>query len=205
MKRILLALLFIPALCHAQVAEISVKGGVVTNKMMRSILPSRVTNPVGYSGGVALTFGLPAGFRLGVAASVYDLKAEVYANETDDWGRFTGRKVTNNMSFGEPLIPVEALLIKRFNAGRIRIDIGASAGLLFNKKISTNSEDHMHLNKVYVDKANTWTTYGGLIGLQYRLGCRTAIGVEAQPKALKIFTYDPALAVPVMLKFSYSL
>lgn len=204
MKRILLALLLIPVVCEAQVAEVSLKAGIITNKMMHSLNPSGVTNPVGYSGGLALTFGLPAGFRLGIAASVYDLKAVIFANETDDWGRFTGRKVTNNVSFGAPLIPVEALLIKRFNAGRIRIDIGASAGLLFNKNINTNSEDRM-VQSVYVDKANTWTTYGGLVGLQYRLGCRTAIGVEGQPKALKIFTHDPAFAMPVMLKYCISL
>lgn len=213
MKRILLALLFIPALCNAQVAEVSLKGGIITNRISRNVYkqnPKRgwggtteLVNPVGYAGSLAFTVGLPAGFRAGLAGSVYhDVRKEIRTTNIDANGNETPGN-TSHTVYGQPIIAAEALLIKRFNVGRVRLDLGGSAGWLFNRKIIHYVENTSYFDNEYIDN-DRWGTYGGLVGVQYRLGCRTAIGAEAQPRWMKM-DGRRIFALPVMLKFSYSL
>lgn len=205
MKRILFVLMLISVMCEAQVAEVSLKGGAFTyGRGQAEDMASRMTYPVGYAGSIAFTFGLPAGFRLGLAGSSYDVRREKTYWHFDNDGNRT-KEFHKYYRYGQPLIPVELLLMKRFNAGRLRIDVGGSLGVCLNKRMIETYDHAPSLNTDIIDRNNTWSTYGTLAGLQYRLGCRTAIGAEVQPKWLKIQGGDPFFAMPVMLKFSYSL
>lgn len=202
MKRLLILLMLLPALCHAQLVEFSLKGGALTNRMMQRSLHMSVKNPIGYAGSFAATVSFPGAVRLGFAVSAYDVKADITSTLYDNNGKNLGN-ITEHTSYGTPLIPVEALLIKRFNPGRMRIDIGGSVGVLLNKTTTVHYNDNAFPDLEQTDKKYKWRTYGAFLGLQYRLGLRSGIGFEVQPKWLKIGGYQTAFAMPVMAKYCF--
>jgi opacity protein-like surface antigen len=197
--------MLLPVLCRAQVAEISFKGGPVINDLHDNILYAEgVSQSTDFGGGIALTFGLPAGFRAGFALSAYQVRANASQPVYDKDGKITDDS-EGIVDYGTPLVPLELLLMKRFNVSRLRIDIGAAGGMSLNKTFKAEFDDPA-LNIEATDKANNWLTYGAMLGVQYRLSCRWAIGVEAQAKTLKMGTAGPVTTlIPVMAKLCVSL
>lgn len=202
LKRIVFALLLCPFLSRAQLAELSIKGGVVANRLLQDNMAAFVKNHLGYTGSFAVTLGFPGAVRLGFAVSAYDLKADVTARHYDYNGNILG-SYTSHIKYGSPLIPIEAMLIKRFNPGRIRIDIGGTVGLCTNRTIAASNDAANMPGFQYVDKTNRWATYGTLLGLQIRMGWRSGIGFEVQPKWLKVLKSPPAFVMPVMAKYCF--
>lgn len=204
MKRLLTLIMLLPVLCHAQLVEFSLKGGALTNRMLQQNLNMNVKNPIGYAGSFAATVSFPGAVRLGFAVSAYDVRTEV----TSTMYYINGNNiipvtVTKYTNYGDPLVPVEALLIKRFNPGRLRIDVGGSVGTLLNRTVAVDYDHDIFPATETTDKKYKWRTYGALLGVQYRLGWRSGIGFEVQPKWLKINGNQPAFAMPVMAKYCF--
>jgi hypothetical protein len=195
-------MLLLPLMCKAQLVEFSVKGGAMVNRMLQDNMNTLVKNPVGYAGSFAATVSFPGAVRLGFAVSAYDVKADVTFHKLNNNG-YSIDTYTGHMRFGEPLVPVEAMLIKRFNPGRVRIDIGGTIGTCLNRTISLHHDDSSIPDGEHTDKTYKWRTYGALLGLQFRIGYRSGIGFEVQPKWLKIGPYSPAFAMPVMAKYCF--
>jgi len=202
MKKIILftvtALLF-SSNSFGQLIEISLKGGVCANSMSHKfdkIANYKAKGNLGYAAGLSGTVGF-GGYRAGISISA--LRVSAYLSPK--FGVPMPDSLTH--SLGNPLVPIEAMFIKRTKIAKISIDIGIMGGICVNNRYVNSYEDGRTTTS---NSANTnWFTYGGILSGQYNISKRLAVGIEAQPKWIRLKrgqTLDNTFLLPVMAKVS---
>lgn len=177
MKRILALLLLSPALSFGQLLEVSLKGGIVTNNIGQKVTTAKVENPLGYAGSLSVTAGLPFDIRAGIGISIYKV------SYTSSFSPAATVNFTNSAEVGQPLIPIEAIIVKRLNVPKLSFDLGITGGICANNKTKENAGKP---NEVTFSDNKTWFTYGFVAGGQFNVSKKFSIGLEAQPKWMNL-------------------
>ena len=130
MKRILALLLLLPALSFGQLLEVSVKGGVVTNNIRPVTLMGhgKGENPLGYAASLSATAGLPLNIRAGLSVSAYRVSYTA-SDVIIKYNRYDA-----NVDYGTPVIPIEAIVVKRLAISKVSFDLGFTGGFCLGKK-----------------------------------------------------------------------
>ena len=199
-KTLVAFFLLLPAFSQAQLLEISLKGGIAPNNLTRDdYFTSKVEKPTSYYGSVSITAGLPFKIRVGASVSAYQLEYSAVIADLVPPGVSVPRTY---YKYGNPVVPVELILIRRFDLPKISLDAGFTGGMSITRKVRYGNVGD---SKVYERSGkDPWYTYGVLVAGQVNVTKRFALGAEAQAKWLRINTWgeDRVFLVPVMLKAS---
>ena len=177
MKSILALLLLCPVLSFGQLLEVSLKGGIVTNNIGQKVTTAKVENPLGYAGSLSATAGLPFNIRAGIGVSIYKV------SYTSSFSPSANFHVSVSEQIGVPLMPIEAIIVKRLNVPRLSFDLGITGGVCANNRMK------LHAGKPtesVVNSSKPWFTYGFIAGGQFNVSKKFSIGLEAQPKWMNL-------------------
>ena len=198
MKKMLTVLVFLlPAISRAQLLEMSLKGGVVPNTLPKDrYFNDAIEKPISIIGSFSATVGLPKGIRVGASISAYNLE---YSAISGDLGIVEPRSYHK---YGNPILPVELVVLKRGNFSSLRLDMGLTGGMSVTTTMRSSYDNN---SSVYERKAKKpWYTIGFVGSAQFDVTKRIAVGAEIQVKWLRIGTWasDNIFLAPMMLKAS---
>lgn len=197
MKRILFVVLLFPLTVTAQLLEVSLKGGIVPNRIgIYALSPAGIKKELPTGSSFSVTVGLPFQLRFGASVSIYRQsfkQTSVFPGTMTDTSAY--------YQYGKPFMPIELVLIKRIDISKFSADFGILGGICTNNKLKISDADR---NTVLVLEDDTaWFTYGFTVAGQVKLTKRFSAGVEAQPKWWKSGVGSGNIfMVPVFLKAS---
>lgn len=194
MKRLLLVLFLIPAICSAQIVEFSFKGGGSFNDIDANTFDKNhdVQWPLAsFAGSFATTVKLPLGIRAGL----------FYSNTQVEYTLTNARFPMNETVYNYPLSSVGVMVVERISSykWKVDLDLGLMAGRCLGNKFKYTRDGASITNKT----ENKWYTYGLMVGAQHNVLPWLGLGLETQPQVVNMGEKKANLyLVPVMVKAS---
>jgi hypothetical protein len=195
MKRFLLGLLLIPAVCNAQKVEFSLKGGgsfndidaISFNKDYDVQWPT-----ASFAGSFTTTVKLPLGIRAGL----------YYSTTQVEYTLTHARFPMGETVYSYPLSSIGIIAMERIElmGWRVNVDLGLTGGRCMGNQFKYTREGVETVNKT----ENKWYTYGAVIGAQYNVYGWLGLGLETQPQIVNMGVKGSNLyLIPVLAKVSF--
>lgn len=194
MKRLLFALLMLPALCSAQRVEFSLKGGGSFNDIDANTFNKDhdVQWPTAaFSGSFATTVKIGAGIRAGV----------FYSNNVVEYTLTHAKFPMKEMVYKYPISSVGVIAMERitFFKWKTDLDLGLMGGRCLGNKIKYTRDGAETVNET----PNKWYNYGLVIGAQHNILPWLGLGLETQPQIVNMGAKNSNLyLIPVLAKAS---